>query len=149
MKTKWIIFGVLSFGVIILFATGAAIMIFSAAVSGCNLEKTLPLDKIEHVENHVITKTYHDKYKFDSSSTSRSRTLEWGYGVVEYSSYFDTEDHGLSDVYLKVTIDYCGIPTEFQFQCIDSNGKQWVSLNSKSDNVLDYLQNQDCIQVRN
>jgi len=68
--------------------------------------------------------------------------------ALEYFSYYDAEDHGLSNAYLKVTVDSCGVPTEFKFQCIDSENNAWVSLNSKDDYVLDYLQNKNCFDEK-
>ena len=149
MKTKWIVIGVLSFIVIILLGSGAAPLIFSQVVYGCNLERILATGDIEQVSDHPITTAYHEKYDLNSTKTSRSRSLEWGYGTVEYASYFGDFEPGWSNAYLKITVDQCGVPQEFQFQCVDSEGTPWVSLNSKKDNVLEYLQNQNCFDVEN
>ena len=144
MKTKWLIIGVVSFIAIILFGSGAAPLIFSEVVYGCNLQRMLATGDVEQVSDHPITMAYHEKYKFDSSHTSRSRSLEWGYGTVEYYSYYETKDHGWANAHLKVIVDPCSVPVEFQFQCIDSEDKAWVSLNSKKDNLIDYLQYENC-----
>lgn len=144
MKTKWVVVGILSFAGIVLFGSGAAPLIFSEMVYGCNLQESLASGDIEPVSNHPITMAYNEKYELNSLHTSGTRSLEWGHGTVEYSSYYDTEDRGLSNAYLKVTVDSCGVPTEFKFQCVDSENNPWVSLNSKDDYVLDYLQNKNC-----
>lgn len=147
IKTKWIVSGVLSFIAIILLGSGAAPLIFSEAVYGCNLQRTLATGDIEQVSGHPITKAYHEKYEQNSTSTSGSRSLEWGYGTVEYSSYFRNIGEGWENAYLKIILDQCGVPQEFQFQCFDSTGTSLVSLNSQKDNVLEYLQNQNCFEV--
>ena len=85
--------------------------------------------------------------KKNSSSTSSSRSLEWGHGIVEYSSsHYVSYDKGWSSAYLKVVVDHCGIPQEFEFQCRDDQGQEVVSLNSKKDNLLKYLQTDNCFQ---
>ena len=144
MKTKWSIIGILSFITIILFGSGAAPLIFSQVVYGCNLERMLATKDIDQVSNHPIISVYYDKYELYSTSTSSGRSLEWGYGTVEYSSYYSTLSDGWSSAYLKVILDQCGIPQEFEFKCIDSEDNAWVSLNSKNDDLLEYLQYDDC-----
>ncbi len=130
---------------IILLGSGAAPLIFSEIVYGCNLQKTLAFDEGVHVKEHKITQQYIEKYESKSSSTSGSRSLEWGYGTVEYSSFFGDFREEWYTVDLKIIVDHCGVPQEFQFQCLDSEGTPWVSLNSKEDNILEYLQNQNCL----
>ena len=149
MKTKWKIISVLSFIAIFLLVTGAAPLIFSEVVYGCNLQRTFASGDIEQVSDHPITKAYYEKYELDSTSTSRSRSLEWGYGTVEYSSssphvsYYDV----WPSAHLKVVVDQCGIPQEFEFQCTDNQGQILISLNSKNDNLLKYLQTENCFDA--
>ncbi|MDH3656833.1 MAG: hypothetical protein OEM77_01685 [Nitrosopumilus sp.] len=145
MKTKWVVTGVLSFVAIILLGSGAAPLIFSEIVYGCNLQKKLSLGNIDEVTEHKITQKFLDKYDKNSVSSSSSRSLEWGYGTVEYSfsNYGSYDDRG-SSANLKVVIDQCGIPQEFEFQCKDNSGQVWISANSKNDDLSKYLQNQNC-----
>ena len=147
MKTRWIIIGILSFIAIVLLGSGAAPLMFSQAVYGCNLQQIMGSGDIEAVTENKITQEYLDKYEKNSSNTDRSRSLEWGYGVVEYSSYHHVSyDEGWSSAYLKVIVDHCGIPQEFEFQCRDVNGQEIVSLNNKNDDLLKYLQTDNCLQ---
>ena len=148
IKPKWAVICVLSLIVIILLGSGAAPLIFSEIVYGCNLQRTMASGEIEQVSHHPITNAYHEKYELRSPRTSSSHSLEWGYGTVEYSSYFRDSGEEWSNAYLKITIDQCGVPQEFQFQCVDSEGMPWVSLNSKKDNVLEYLENRNCFDVK-
>jgi len=148
MKTKWKVISVLSFIAIFLLVTGAAPLIFSEVVYGCNLQKTLALGDIEHVKEHKITQEYFEKYELNSTSTSRSRSLEWGYGLVEYSSLHNVSyDGGWSRAHLRIVVDQCGIPQEFEFQCKDNQGQILISLNSENDNLLVYLQTENCFDV--
>ena len=149
MKIKWKIISVLSFITIFLFVTGAAPLIFSEVVYGCNLQRTFASDDIGQVSDHPITKAYYEKYELDSTSTSRSRSLEWGYGTVEYSSsspyvsYYDV----WPSAHLKIVVDQCGMPQKFEFQCRDNQRQVLVSLNSKNDNLLEYLETENCFDV--
>ena len=128
--------------------SGAAPLIFSEIVYGCNLQRTLALGDIEQVSDHPITKAYYEKYELNSTSTSRSRSLEWGYGTVEYSSsspyvsYYDV----WPSAHLKVVVDQCGMPQKFEFQCRDNQRQELISLNSKNDNLLEYLQTENCFE---
>lgn len=155
MKTRWIVIVILSITAIILLGSGAAPLIFSQAVYGCNLQKILATNDIKHVSNHPITNAYYEKYEINSTSTSGSRSLEWGYGIVEYSSFHGanyvegTYDVDQSYAQLKVTVDQCGIPQEFQFRCTDSKNKELILLDSKNDDILYYLQNKNCFEVKN
>lgn len=147
MKTKWIVIGVLSFVAIILLGSGAAPLMFSQVVYGCNLQKIMSSGDIEAVTENKITQEYFDKYDKNSVSSSRSRSLEWGYGTVEYSSsHHVSYDDGWSSTHLKVVIDQCGIPQEFEFQCKDGQGQEVVSLNSEKDDLLKYLQTDNCFE---
>jgi hypothetical protein len=145
MKTKWVVTGVLSVIAIILLGSGAAPLIFSEIVYGCNLQKKVSLGNIDEVTEHKITQKFLDKYDKNSVSSSSSRSLEWGYGLVGYSfsNYGSYDDRG-SSANLKVIIDQCGIPQEFEFQCKDASGQAWKSANSKNDDLIKYLQNQNC-----
>ncbi len=150
MKTKWIVVIILSFVGIFLFSSGRAPLIFSEVVYGCNLQDMLATGDVEHVSNHPITNAYYEKYEATSTSTSGSRSLEWGHGIVEYSSFHHMSyDDGWSNAYLKVTVDQCGIPKEFEFQCMDNQKQMLISLNSKNDDLLEYLQTENCFEVQN
>ena len=147
MKTRWIVIGVLSFIAIVLLGSGAAPLMFSQAVYGCDLQKIMGSGDIKVVTENKITQEYLDKYEKNSSNTDRSRFLEWGYGIVEYSSsHYVSYDEERSSAHLKVIIDHCGIPQEFEFQCRDQQGQEIVSLNSKNDDLLKYLQTDNCLQ---
>lgn len=147
VKTKWIVIGVLCVIAIVLLGSGAAPLMFSEVVYGCNLQRILATGDIEQVSEHPITKAFHEKYELDSARTSSSRSLEWGYGTVEYSYYFRDFEEGWGHAYLQSILDQCGVPQEFQFKCFDSEGAPLVLLNSKKDNVLEYLQNQNCFEM--
>ena len=145
MKTRLMVIGILSVIAIVLLGSGAAPLIFNQAVYGCNLQQIMGSGDIRAVTENKITQEYLDKYEKNSSNTDRSRSLEWGYGVVEYSSYhYGSYDEGESNAYLKVIVDHCGIPQEFEFQCRDENGQETVSLNSKNEDLLKYLQTDSC-----
>lgn len=101
---------------------------------------------LDEATEHNITQEYFEKYHNLSASTERTRSMELGYGIVEYtSSHY--EQHGVEgwlSANVKVTIDQCGIPQEFEFQCIDNTGNAGVSVSSKEDNLIEYLQNENC-----
>ena len=146
MRPKWIAVGIVSVVALVLLGSGAAPLIFSEIVYGCNLQKKMATADLDEVTEHNITQKYFEKYYNLSASTERSRSMEWGYGIVEYTSshYEQHGAEGWSSANLKVTIDQCGIPQEFEFQCIDNTGNAWVSVNSKKDNLIEYLQNENC-----
>jgi len=145
MKTRWIVIGILFFIGIILLGSGAAPLMFSQVVYGCNLQEIMGSDNTKTVTENKITQEYLDKYEKNSSSTSSSRSLEWGYGTVEYSSSsYVSYDDGWSSAHLRVVVDHCGIPREFEFRCKDGQGQEVISLNSKNDDFLKYLQTDNC-----
>lgn len=150
MKTKWIVMGVLSFIAIILLGSGAAPLIFSEIVYGCNLQQKLSTKNIDEVTENKITQEYFEKYDKNSVSTGGSRSLEWGYGIVEFHSTHNVSyDNGWSSAHLKVTVDQCGTPQEFEFQCRDNQGQVLISLNNENDDLLKYLQTENCFEAKN
>lgn len=147
MKTKWIVIGVLSFIAIILLGSGAAPLMFSQVVYGCNLQEIMGTGDIKAVTENKITQEYLDKYDKKSTSDGGSRSLEWGYGIVEYfSSHYISYDDGWSSAHLRIVVDQCGIPQKFEFQCKDGQGQEVVSLNSENDDLLKYLQTDNCFE---
>ena len=102
---------------------------------------------IKAVTENKITQEYLEKYDKNFASSSRSRSLEWGYGTVEYSStrYVSYDDEWPS-AHLRIVVDQCGIPQEFEFQCKDGQGQEVVSLNSENDDLLKYLQTDNCFE---
>jgi hypothetical protein len=86
VRPKWIVVGIASVAILVLFGSGAAPLIFSEIVYGCNLQKKMATAELDEVTEHQITQEYFEKYYDHSSSTERLRSMEWGYGIVEYTS---------------------------------------------------------------
>jgi len=147
MKTRWVIIGIVSLVGLVLLGSGAAPLIFSELVYGCNIDRILASGEFEDVTNHPITQEYFSKYYLDSSHTSRASASQWGSGTVEYSAYYYTTDHGRSDAHLKITVDHCAIPTEFQFQCRDDQEIPWVLIDDKEGKLLEYLRDNNCFDT--